>query len=66
MILKFGTKLDGDELYYVSKKATYCLSVPLFVHFPFSPMEISATDFSAPIGGSVFKFCTDLQVGKAY
>ena len=33
-ILKFGTKLDSDELYRVAKKtATYCLSVPLFVHF---------------------------------
>ena len=29
MILKFGTKLDSDELYCVAKKATYCLSVPL-------------------------------------
>ena len=29
-ILKFGTKLDSDELYYVTKTATYCLSVPLF------------------------------------
>ena len=53
MILKFGTKLDSDELYCVTKKktATYCLSVPLFVHFFLSPMEISVTDFSAPIGG---------------
>ena len=34
MILKFGTKLDSDELYCVTKKtATYYLSVPLFVHF---------------------------------
>ena len=32
-ILKFGTKLDSDRLYCVTKKATYCLSVPLFVHF---------------------------------
>ena len=54
-ILKFGTKLDNHELYCVKKRtATYCLSVPLFVHFSFSPMEISVTDFSAPIGASVF------------
>ena len=60
-ILKFGTKLDSDELYCVTKRtATYCLSVPLFVHFSFSPMEISVTDFSAPIGASVFKFCLHL------
>ena len=65
-ILKFGTKLDSDELYRVTKTATYCLSVPLFVHFSFSPMEISVTDFSAPIGASVLKFCIHLQVGKVY
>ena len=29
-------------------------------------MEISVTDFSAPIGASVFKFCVNLQVGKVY
>ena len=49
----------------------YCViknsfSVPLFVHFSFSPMEISVTDFSALIGASVFKFCVHLQVGKMY
>ena len=66
MILKFGTKLDSDELYCVTKTATYCLSAPLLVHFPFSPMIISVTDFSAPIGVSVFKFCVRLQVGKLY
>ena len=63
-ILKFGTKLDSDELYCVT--ATYYLSVPLFVHFSFSPMKISVTDFSAPIGASVLKFCVHLQVGKVY
>ena len=72
-ILKFGTKLDSDELYCVTKEqphiayqSTYCLSVPLFVHFSFSPMEISVTDFSAPIGTSVIKFCLHLQDGKVY
>ena len=44
MNLKFGTKLDSDELYCVTKTATYCLSVPLFVYF-FYLMEISVTDF---------------------
>ena len=66
-ILKFGTKLDSDELYCVTKKtATYCISVPLFVHFSFSPMEISVTDFSAPFGANILKFCVHLQVGKVY
>ena len=37
-ILKFGTTRDSDDLYCVTKTATYCLSVPLFVHFSFSPM----------------------------
>ena len=67
MILKFGTKLDSDELHCVTKTtATYYLSVPLFVHFSFSQMEISVTDFSAPIGASVFKFCVHPHVGKVY
>ena len=29
-------------------------------------MEISVTDFSAPIGASVFKFCVHLQEGIVY
>ena len=62
-ILKFGTKLDSDKLYCVTKTATYCLSVPLFVHFSFFPMKISVTDFSAPVGASAFKFCVHLQIG---
>ena len=63
-ILKFGTKFDSDKLYCVTKKtATYCLSVPLFVHFSFSPMKIFVADFLVPIGASVFKFCVHLQVG---
>ena len=49
-----------------NKTATYCLSVPLFVHFSFSLMKISVIDFSAPIGASVFKFCVHLHVGKEY
>ena len=29
-------------------------------------MEISFTDFSAPMRASVFKFCVHFQVGKVY
>ena len=29
-------------------------------------MEISFTDFSVPIGASVFKFCVHLMEGKVY
>ena len=29
-------------------------------------MEISVTDFSAPIGAIVFKFCIHFQVGKVF
>ena len=49
MILEFSTKLDSDELYCVTKNSHILLISPLFVHFSFSPMEISVTDFSAPI-----------------
>ena len=39
-VFQFCMKLDSGELYCVANKtATYCLSVPLFVHFSFSPMK---------------------------
>ena len=41
-------------------------SVPLFVHFSFSPMEISVTDFSAPIGASVLKIELKLHMKAPY
>ena len=63
-ILKFGIKLDSDELYCVTKKQPHIPYQSLyFVHFSFSQMEISVTDFSAP---SFFKFCVHLEVGKVY
>ena len=66
-ILKFGTKLDCDELYCVTKEQPHIAYQSLFLFiFSFSPMEISVTDFSAPIGTSVFKFCLHLQDGKVY
>ena len=57
--LKFDTKLDREELYYVTKTATYYLSVPLFVHFSFFPMKIltfSVKDFSATTWLRILKF----------
>ena len=58
-ILKFGRELDSDELYCVTKKtATYCLFVPLFVHFSFFLMEISVR-FHGSYWSQCFKFlCT--------
>ena len=46
--------------------ATYCLSVTLFDYFSFSTMEISVTDFSAPIDSSIFKLRVHIHVGKVY
>ena len=62
MILKFGTKLDSDELYCVTRNNLIFLISSFF----FLSNGISVTDFSAPIGASVFKFCVHLQVGKVY
>ena len=56
-ILKFGTKLGNDNILCNKVSATYCLSVPLFVHFSFSLTNFSVTDFSASIWIRVFKFC---------
>ena len=61
--MKFSTKLDSDELYCVEKNSH---SVHLSVHFSFSPVNISVTDFSAPIGASVFRFCVHLQIVKVF
>ena len=65
-ILKFATKLDSDELYCVTKNSYILLFSPFICSFSFSPMERSVTDFSAPIGANVLKFCVHLQVGKVY
>ena len=66
-ILKFCTKLDSDELYCVTKEQPHILLIsPFICSFFFSPMEISVTDFSAPIGASVFIFYVHLQEGKVY
>ena len=65
-ILKFVTTLDSDELYCVTKnnnKQTHIFISPIIFHFSFSPMKISVADFSAPIGGSVFKLWVHLQLG---
>ena len=62
-ILKFGTKLDSDESYCVTKKSRILLISPFIFHFPFSPVKVSVADFSTPIGTSVFKLCVHLQVG---
>ena len=64
-ILKFSTKLESDELCN-KVKATYCSSVPLFVQCSSSPMEISVTEFSAPIEANVLKCYLHLQVDKMY
>ena len=66
MILKFDAKLNNDELYCVTKASIYCMSVPFFIHFSFSPMIFFGADFSAPTGASVFKFCVHLQVSKVF
>ena len=78
-ILKFGTKPDSDELYFVTKGQPHFAyqSLYLFIFLSlqwkflsqisqllsFSPMEISVTDFSAPIRASGLKFCVHLQEG---
>ena len=67
-ILKFGTKLDSDELYCVAKikQSNTAYQFLLFVHFSFSPMKISVADFSFPIGASDLKVCVTLKIGKVY
>ena len=76
-ILKFGTKLDSDELYCVIKEQPHIAyrSLYLFIFLSLQWKFLSqisqlllepVTDFSAPIGASVFKFCLHLQDDKVY
>ena len=73
-ILKFGTKLDSDELYCVKKEQPHiAYQSLLFVHFSFSPMEISVTvnffsvkDFSATSWVRILKFGTKLDSDELY
>ena len=49
------------------RTATYCLSVLLFVHFSFSPMEkIFVKDFSATTWVRILKFGTKLDSDELY
>ena len=54
-ILKFGTKLDSDELSN-KKTATYSISVLLFIHFSLSQMEISLQISQLLLAGWVVKW----------
>ena len=65
-ILKFGAKLDSDEMYCVTKNKHILLISPFICSFFFLSYENFVTDFSAPIGVSVLKFCELLQEGKVY
>ena len=48
------------------ESASSCLSFPLFVHFSFSPITISVTDFLASMRAKVFKFCIHFESGQVY
>ena len=42
------------------------LSYPLFVHFSFSPIKFSVTDFSASMRARVFKFHIHIESGQVH
>ena len=50
----------------IKESATYCICIPLFLHFSFSPTKTYVTDFSAPIEASVCRFCIHLEGGQVY
>ena len=50
----------------IKESASYCSSVPLFLHFSFSQTKIYVTDFSAPVEARVFRFCIHLEGGQVY
>ena len=67
-ILKFGAKLDSDELYCVIQEQPHIAyqSLYLFIFLSLHWKFLAITDFSAPIGASVIKFCVHVQEGKVY
>ena len=65
-MMKFGTNIGYDVVLCKKESAISCLSVPLFVHFSFSLIETSVTDFSAPIYVSFFKVYIHLYSVKVY
>ena len=65
-ILKYGTKLDSDELYCVLKEQPHIACQSLYLLIFLSLQWKFLSDFSAPIWASVFKLCVHLQVGKEY
>ena len=65
-ILKFGTKLDSDELYCETKEQPHYAYQSLYLFIFLSLQWKFLSDFSVPIGASVFKFCLHLQDGKVY
>ena len=48
------------------ESASWGLPFPLFVHFSFSPIKFSVTDFSASMRARVFKFLIHLEGGQVY
>ena len=60
--LKFGTKLDSDDLYYVRKEQPH-IAYQSFYLFIFLSLQLK---FLSQIRAIVFKFCVHLQEGKVY
>ena len=66
-ILKFGTKLDSDELYCVTKKSHILPISPFICSFFFlSNGNFCHRFLSFYRSQCVLKFCVHLQVGKVY
>ena len=66
-ILKFSANVGYVLLHCVREnQPPDFLTFPLFVHFSFSPIKFSVTDFSASIRARVFKFLIHLESGQIY
>ena len=65
-VLKFGINVGYNLFYRVRESTSSCLSFFLFVHFSFSPIKISVSDFTASMKAKVFKFCIHFEHGLVY
>ena len=64
-ILKFGTNIRYDKLYYVRKNQSHIAYQSLYLSF-FSSTQVSVTDISASSGAWVFNLCRHSEGDQVY
>ena len=64
--MKFGTNIEYDKLYCVTKNQPHIAYQFLYFSIFLSLQKNSVTDFSTSIGAWAFKLCIHLEDGQVY